>query len=148
MNRYWIIEHPTRGSFDRWDNDPTSGNWRPFFHWSGLRTDENVKRFYDLAQAQRELAKITKEVPRCYIHEMTGHRRPAGRAEGEDMRTWFTEGNTPLSPEDRAILDRTTRNLCPPGTFPTRELLTKIRMAYKPGMSTKDMLALLAEDDT
>ena len=69
---YWIIEHASRGAFDRWDNDPTTGKWRPFFHWSGLRSDDNVKRFYDKGDAERELAKISREVRKCYLFEMRG----------------------------------------------------------------------------
>jgi hypothetical protein len=69
---YWVIEHGSRGNFDRWDHDPKHGKWRPFFHYAGARSDHNIKRFYDQTQAERELAKVNKAVPGCYLFRMSG----------------------------------------------------------------------------
>lgn len=71
-SHYWIIEHLGRGAFDRWDHDPKTGKWRPFFHWAVLRSDNSIKRFWSKEEADRELQKISKVVPKCYIYEMGG----------------------------------------------------------------------------
>jgi hypothetical protein len=81
----WTIEHATRGRFARWGLD-SSCKWRPFFHYSSLRADANVKRFHDEASAKRELAKLAEKVRGCYLCEMG---KPGGRPlpRGSRLRT-------------------------------------------------------------
>jgi hypothetical protein len=43
---YYIIEHPTRGTFRDWRDDYGSGVSKPSFSWTGKRSDpDKAKRF-------------------------------------------------------------------------------------------------------
>lgn len=63
--RYYIIEHPRRGTLSEIDGFAQAG---ARFSWSGLRTDENVQRFPNVNSARRALNHITESVRReCKI---------------------------------------------------------------------------------
>ena len=55
---YYVIESPSRGTLMEWSDKGASGELRPRFSWSGLRSDPGVMRFYTLERAQKEFDKV------------------------------------------------------------------------------------------
>ena|ERR1700739_3068493 len=55
---YYVIEHPGYGCYKGFDHSSYSGEWKPMFSWSVLRSDPSIKRFYSQEAATRELKKV------------------------------------------------------------------------------------------
>lgn len=70
---YLIIESPSRGTFMEWSDKGASGELRPRFSYAGLRSDQGVKRFYDVGAAKKEFDKIRPHVRgQLYFVQMGG----------------------------------------------------------------------------
>jgi len=62
--RYYIVEHPSQGVFIDRELEPGAEiKWKYHFKWSVLRTDTQVKRWYQPKQA----IEIANEVPGAYV---------------------------------------------------------------------------------
>lgn len=70
-SHYWVIEHAQRGCFVKFDHDPSTGKYRPFFSWSLLRSDSKIERFWTQDKAKTALARIQKAGVRgAYLFEI------------------------------------------------------------------------------
>jgi hypothetical protein len=71
MTSRFIIEHASRGAFIEFHNATASGEVRPRFRWSCLRTDPDVRWWYHREHAERVLAQVLPFARQAYIVELS-----------------------------------------------------------------------------
>ena len=71
MAYHFILEHRSKGPYTGLDRDK-GGDLIPTFKHSIARNDFEVRQFTSRPEAERELAKVGRTVPGCYIVPVKG----------------------------------------------------------------------------